>query len=101
MIARPRTFVVLLGMGVAAGAVVIARHARAAMGQTAPGGILVRDAALYDALSHRLLLGSLTCGGASIQRGALAIPGRQVRGPGAGEPPGSGLAGGHPAGAWP
>jgi ubiquinone/menaquinone biosynthesis C-methylase UbiE len=46
-------------MGVAAGAVVIARHARAAMGQRAPGGILVRDAALYDALSHRLLLGSL------------------------------------------
>jgi ubiquinone/menaquinone biosynthesis C-methylase UbiE len=46
-------------MGVAVGAVVIARHARAAMGQRAPGGILIRDAALYDALSHRLLLGSL------------------------------------------
>jgi len=29
------------------------------MGQRVPGGILIRDAALYDAMSHRLLLGSL------------------------------------------
>jgi ubiquinone/menaquinone biosynthesis C-methylase UbiE len=29
------------------------------MGRRAPGGILIRDVAAYDALSHRLLLGSL------------------------------------------
>jgi len=29
------------------------------MGRRVPGGILIRDAAIYDMLSHRLLLGSL------------------------------------------
>jgi SAM-dependent methyltransferase len=57
MIARPRT-VVILAAAAAAGAVVV-RHARRAMGRRVPGGILIRDAALYDAVSHRLLLGSL------------------------------------------
>ncbi|HEV8274489.1 MAG TPA: class I SAM-dependent methyltransferase [Streptosporangiaceae bacterium] len=57
MIARPRTLVIL-GAAAAAGTVA-ARHARRAMGRRAPGGILIRDAALYDAMSHRLLLGSL------------------------------------------
>jgi len=46
-------------MAVAAGAVVIGRHARGALGHRAWGGTVIRDAALYDALSHRLLLGSL------------------------------------------
>src|SRR5262245_707028 len=35
------------------------RHVRGAMGKKVPGGILIGGAALYDALSHRLLLGSL------------------------------------------
>jgi SAM-dependent methyltransferase len=57
MIARPRT-VVILAAAATAGAVVV-RHARRAMGRRIPGGILIQDAALYDAISHRLLLGSL------------------------------------------
>jgi SAM-dependent methyltransferase len=59
MIARPRTFVMLLGAAAAAGAVVVARRAHGAMGRRVPGGILIGDARLYDAVSHRLLLGSL------------------------------------------
>jgi hypothetical protein len=57
--ARPRTFVVFLGAVAAAAAGVVLRHGRRAMGRGVPGGILIRDAALYDTLSHRLLLGSL------------------------------------------
>jgi SAM-dependent methyltransferase len=57
MIARPRTFAILVAAATA-GAVVV-RHARRAMGRRVPGGILIRDAALYDAIGHRLLLGSL------------------------------------------
>ncbi len=57
MIARPRTFVILVAAATA-GAVVV-RHACRAMGRRVPGGILIRDAALYDAIGHRLLLGSL------------------------------------------
>jgi SAM-dependent methyltransferase len=48
----------LLG-AVAFGAGVIVRRARRAMGRRVPGGILIGDAALYDALGHRFLLGSL------------------------------------------
>ena len=59
MIARPRTFVVLLGAVAAAAAGVVLQHGRGATGRGVPGGILIRDAALYDTLSHRLLLGSL------------------------------------------
>jgi SAM-dependent methyltransferase len=58
VIAPPRTFV-SLGAVAAAAAGVVLRHGRRAMGRGAPGGILIRDAALYDTLSHRLLLGSL------------------------------------------
>jgi SAM-dependent methyltransferase len=48
-------FVVLLGA--AAAAVAVVRHGRrAAMGQRAPGGILIGDAAVYDTVS-RVLLG--------------------------------------------
>ncbi|MGH2658707.1 MAG: class I SAM-dependent methyltransferase [Actinomycetota bacterium] len=55
--ARPRTFAILLGA--AAAAVAIVRHGRGAVtGRRVPGGILIGDAALYDALS-RLVLGSL------------------------------------------
>lgn len=57
MIARPRTFVLLLGAAAAGAAFAFVRHARGAMGRRAPGGILIADAALYDALGHRLLLG--------------------------------------------
>jgi SAM-dependent methyltransferase len=56
---RPRTFAILLGAATAAAATVAARHGRRAMGRRVPGGILIGDAALYDALSHRFLLGSL------------------------------------------
>jgi SAM-dependent methyltransferase len=59
MNARTRLLVILLGAMVVGGAVLVRRHARGAMGKEAPGGILIGDAALYDALSHRFLLGSL------------------------------------------
>jgi SAM-dependent methyltransferase len=59
MTARSRTLVILLGAVAVGGAVLIRRHARGAMGKAVPGGILVGDAALYDALSHRFLLGPL------------------------------------------
>ena len=55
---RPRTLVLLLGATAAVVAVVVARHARGAMGRKVPGGILIRDAGRYDAISHRLLLSS-------------------------------------------
>jgi SAM-dependent methyltransferase len=54
---RSRKFVLLAGAAAAAAAVV--RHGRhAARGHEVPGGILIGDAAIYDACS-RLLLGSL------------------------------------------
>ncbi len=56
MTLRARTFAIVLGAGVA---VFIARHSRGAMGRTVPGGIVIRHAGLYDALGHRLLLGTL------------------------------------------
>jgi hypothetical protein len=55
--ARPRKLVILAGAAAAAAAVM--RHGRrATQGHRVPGGILVGDAVVYDALS-RLLLGSL------------------------------------------
>jgi len=59
MTARSRTLVTLLGALAVGGAVLVRRHARGAMGKEVPGGILIGDAALYDALSHRFLLGPL------------------------------------------
>jgi hypothetical protein len=59
MTARTRTCLILFGAVAVGGAVVIERHAHGAMGRKVPGGILIGDAAFYDALSHRLLLGSL------------------------------------------
>jgi SAM-dependent methyltransferase len=59
MITRPRRFGILLGAVAAVVAVAAARHARGGLGRTVPGGILIGDARRYDALSHRLLLGSL------------------------------------------
>jgi len=54
---RPRRFVILLGA--AATAVAVVRHGRgAATGRRVPGGIIIGDAVVYDALS-RLVLGSL------------------------------------------
>jgi ubiquinone/menaquinone biosynthesis C-methylase UbiE len=51
---RPRRFVILLGA--AAAAMVVVRHGRgAAMRRGVPGGILIRDAAVYDTLSRFLL----------------------------------------------
>ncbi|HSL66628.1 MAG TPA: hypothetical protein VK977_00520, partial [Actinomycetota bacterium] len=56
-----RTYVALLGAAAAAvAAAAVVRHLRRAhSGRRASGGILIGDPALYDALSHRLLLGSL------------------------------------------
>jgi SAM-dependent methyltransferase len=55
--ARRRKLVILAGA--AAGAIAVLRHGRrATRGHRVPGGILIGDAAVYDALS-RLLLGSL------------------------------------------
>ena len=55
---RRRTIVIMLGA--AAGAVAGVRHILGGhSGRRVPGGILIGDAALYDTLSHRLLLGSL------------------------------------------
>jgi hypothetical protein len=57
---RPRRLLLLAGA--AAGAVAGLRHGhRATRGHQVPGGILIGDAVLYDALS-RLLLGSLLKG---------------------------------------
>jgi SAM-dependent methyltransferase len=54
---QPRKLLILLGA--AAGAVAVLRHGRnTARGHQVPGGILVGDAVVYDALG-RLLLGSL------------------------------------------
>lgn len=57
---RSRTVLFLLGAaalaGVGLGAV---RHGIGSRGRRVPGGILIGDPEAYDALSHRLLLGSL------------------------------------------
>jgi SAM-dependent methyltransferase len=47
---------VVAASGVASGVI---RHSRRSMGRQVPGGILVGNAASYDALAHRLLLRSL------------------------------------------
>jgi ubiquinone/menaquinone biosynthesis C-methylase UbiE len=50
----------VLLLAAAAAAVAVVRHGRgAARGRRVPGGILIGNAGAYDALSHRLLLGSL------------------------------------------
>jgi SAM-dependent methyltransferase len=59
VMSRPRSFAILLGAAAAVVAVGVGRHGRGGMGRRVPGGILIGDAALYDALGHRLLLGSL------------------------------------------
>jgi SAM-dependent methyltransferase len=56
---RPRSFAILLEAAAAVVAVGVVRHGCGGMGRRVPGGILIGDAALYDALGHRLLLGSL------------------------------------------
>ena len=60
VVARRPAGVILLGAGAAAAAVAAVRHLRRAhSGRRVPGGSLVGDVRLYDALSHRLLLDSL------------------------------------------
>ncbi|HYZ12369.1 MAG TPA: class I SAM-dependent methyltransferase [Actinomycetota bacterium] len=50
----------LIPLGVVAGvALGVIRHGRRSMGKKVAGGILVSNAAVYDALAHRLLLRSL------------------------------------------
>ena len=74
---RPRTFVILGGAAATAATAVVVRHRRGAMGRRVPGGILIRDAGTYDALSHRLLLGSLF-DGIAADVAAVASPGARV-----------------------
>jgi hypothetical protein len=74
---RPRRFVILLGATAAAVAVAVLRHGRgAARGHSVPGGILVRDAGVYDTLS-RLLLGPLV-GRIAAHVAAVAPEGARV-----------------------
>jgi SAM-dependent methyltransferase len=56
---RPRTFILMGAISSAAAVVAVLKHGRRAMGRTVRGGILIRNAAAYDALGHRVLLGSL------------------------------------------
>jgi len=72
---RRRTFVILLGA--AAAAVAVVRHGRgAATGRRVPGGILIGNAVVYDALS-RLVLGSLF-GSIAADIAAVAPDGARV-----------------------
>jgi SAM-dependent methyltransferase len=75
---RPRTLVILgAATATAAAVAVVMRHGRGGMGRRVPGGILVRDAGAYDALGHRLLLGSLF-EGIAADVAAAAPPGARV-----------------------
>ena len=59
VMARTRAVLILLGVAAASAAALIVRHMRgAATGRKVSGGILIGDTGIYDALSHRLLLGS-------------------------------------------
>lgn len=56
---RPRRLAIPLAAGAAAAAFALARHLRRAhFGRRVPGGVLIGDPAVYDAVAHRLLLGS-------------------------------------------
>jgi SAM-dependent methyltransferase len=55
---RTRNVVIVSVAAAAAVGIAAMRHGRGAIGKHVPGGILIGDAALYDAFSHRLLLGS-------------------------------------------
>jgi SAM-dependent methyltransferase len=75
---RDRTFLILLEAAAAAAAVAVVRHVRGAhMGRRVPGGILIGDPGAYDALSHRLLLGSLF-GRIAAEIAAVAPAGARV-----------------------
>jgi SAM-dependent methyltransferase len=56
---RGRTLAIVVGAAAASAALVVRRHMRGAMGTHVPGGILVPDVALYDAIGHGFLLRSL------------------------------------------
>ena len=71
---RPRTLVVVLGA--AAVAIAAVRHLRGAVGRRVPGGILIADAGVYDALTG-LVLGSLY-EGIAADVAALAPVGARV-----------------------
>ena len=57
---RPGRFAIVLGAAAAgAAAVAVIRHVRRShRGRDVPGGTIIGDAVAYDAVSHRLLLGS-------------------------------------------
>lgn len=56
---RRRAWLIPLGVAAAGVAFGVIRHGRRSMGKKVPGGILISNAAFYDALAHRLLLRSL------------------------------------------
>ncbi|MGH2525662.1 MAG: hypothetical protein ACRDG2_02845, partial [Actinomycetota bacterium] len=56
---RRRAWLIPLGAAAAAVAFGVVRHRGGAMGRNVGGGILVGNAARYDAFAHRLLLRSL------------------------------------------
>jgi SAM-dependent methyltransferase len=73
---RPRRLVILLAVAAAAAATVaVKRHG--GWGRRVPGGILIGNTAAYDALSHRLLLGSLF-GPIAADVAAVALDGARV-----------------------
>jgi SAM-dependent methyltransferase len=56
---RSRTWLIPLGVVAAGVAFGVVRHGQGSMGRKVPGGILVSNAAIYDALAHQVLLRSL------------------------------------------
>lgn len=74
---RPRTLVMLLGAAAAfAAGMAAVRHRGAAMGHRVPGGILIGNAAAYDALSRRLLPslhGSIAADAAAVARDGARV----------------------------
>ncbi len=74
---RPRTPVMLLGAAAAfAAGMAAVRHRGAAMGHRVPGGILIGNAAAYDALSRRLLTslhGSIAADAAAVARDGARV----------------------------
>jgi SAM-dependent methyltransferase len=56
MATRRRTLALAIGVVIVAIILLVRRHVRGSMGKRVPGGILVSDVALYDALGHGFLM---------------------------------------------
>ena len=67
---RARSLALAVGVAAAAGAAsALVRHVRGASREAVPGGIIIGDAAVYDAAS-RLVLGSFSAGSPPTSRGS-------------------------------